>query len=711
LQRRALNLESTPVAASALARPALRASVRSLILLGFGSLLVTLVAVVAGSAWLSREHKDTLDRVQRREIASSALREVHIDGVSQFSTLLYYVATGDEALIPVIEDYGAQTQGAFLKARAIIQAEGDPDEVAALDELATDSIFLPRAVSNILMLRQKGDIAGANAALDDVRPRLLDIQERFTTFADDQSAIAGALTDDAKQTADTAFWLLIASGAAGGVLVLAVSTVVARTILGPLSRLAAAARSVTEGELEARAPTVGPVEFAALGTAFNGMTETLLDRNYELREANEELQDRNRELLDARAQAATDGLTGLPNHRAFQERIRQEFQLSDRKGSSLSLIMLDIDRFKQVNDSHGHVAGDEVLREVANALGHLNTGNDAYRYGGDEFAIVLPDADQGRAMRVAERVRRGFEEWKDMRGGQLTVSLGVASFPGAARTVEELIYGADSAMYWAKSAGKNKVGRWSKEQRKAAAGFIAWPAADIAGGAPDAVAALASALAAKDPMTSEHTARCSAYAEELARELGLNEGERNVVRTAALLHDIGKLGIPDQILFKADKLTPEEWSEMQRHPSLGSEILSNVRAIADVTPAVLHHHEHFDGSGYPHGLAGDAIPLASRILLVTDAFDAMTTNRPYRKAMPLRTAIDELERYSGTQFDPEIVSAFLRVVARQQPAGSSRPTRSLAVPRGTANNRTSVEKPDAADAAVDGDTVPTGRSK
>ena len=219
-------------------------------------------------------------------------------------------------------------------------------------------------------------------------------------------------------------------------------------------------------------------------------------------------------------------------------------------------------------------------------------------------------------------------------------------------------------MYWAKSAGKNQVGDWGKLIRRREDGTLPWYAADRGVKAPDVVAALVAALAAKDPVTSAHTERCSWYTARLAKEIGLKDDETSIVRLASLLHDIGKLGVPDEVLFKPGPLNEEEWAQMKQHPTSALHVLSQIHSIADATPAILHHHEHFNGSGYPDGLAGKEIPIASRILLVTDAFDAMTTNRPYRKAMPIDAAIEELKRNSGTQFDPMVVEAFLRILAR-----------------------------------------------
>ena len=378
-------------------------------------------------------------------------------------------------------------------------------------------------------------------------------------------------------------------------------------------------------------------------------------------------------LRNARSEATTDALTGLSNHRAFHDRIKEEMSRAQESGHPVGLIMVDIDDFKRVNDSRGHQAGDNVLRQLAPVLTAVAGQDNAYRYGGDEFAILLPGIDHEKALEIAERLRRTVQGKIDSKG--IRVSLGVASSPDWATTMDELIYGADVAMYWAKSEGKNRVGDWAQLVQGRKDGVLPWYAADRAVYAPDVVNALGAALSAKDPATSAHTERCSWWAGKLADELGLGEQDQSIVRLASLLHDVGKLAVPDEVLFKPGPLNEDEWVHMRKHSTPALNIFGQIRSLTTVTPSVVHHHEHFDGSGYPDGLAGEEIPIASRILLVTDAFDAMTYDRPYRKAMPVKAAIEELERNSGGQFDPVVVEAFLRILARHgaQPLRSAPP--------------------------------------
>ena len=367
-------------------------------------------------------------------------------------------------------------------------------------------------------------------------------------------------------------------------------------------------------------------------------------------------------LITTRALADTDGLTGLRNHRAFHERIGKETSQALESGRPVALVMLDVDNFKRINDSQGHQAGDNALRQLAPVLAAEVGQENAYRYGGDEFALLMPGKDHAATLEIAELVRRAVQ--RRIGSEEIRASLGVASLSDGAATMDELIYGADAAMYWAKSQGKNRVGDWARLIQDRTDGVLPWYAADPAVHDPDVVAALGAALAAKDPSTRAHTERCSWHTANLARELGLGKKETSIARLASLLHDIGKLAVPDQILFKAGPLNEEEWEHMKQHPTAALRILGQIRSLTDVTPSIVHHHEHFDGSGYPDGLAGEKIPIASRILLVTDAFDAMTNDRSYRKAMPVKAAVEELTHNKGGQFDPAVVDAFLRVLVR-----------------------------------------------
>jgi diguanylate cyclase len=250
---------------------------------------------------------------------------------------------------------------------------------------------------------------------------------------------------------------LILAGAIGGVIAVAASLVTARSILRPLRGLEETAYRVAGGDLDARAGTTGPTEFAHLGQVMNEMVSRLQTREEELLLSNDELRERNRQLIEARTVAATDPVTGIPNHRRFQESIRAEIASAERAGSPLSLLMLDIDRFKAINDAFGHLEGDRILRELGLILAKIDGDDHAFRYGGDEFAVLLPGCTLSEARSIADTVRTNARSIDLGDGRQVTISLGVSSFPETATSPDELIYGADAAMYRAKAGGKDRV--------------------------------------------------------------------------------------------------------------------------------------------------------------------------------------------------------------------------------------------------------------
>ena len=243
--------------------------------------------------------------------------------------------------------------------------------------------------------------------------------------------------------------------------------------------------------------------------------------------------------------------------------------------------------------------------------------------------------------------------------GGAMVSLGVSSYPESALSAQELVDGAKAAMYWAKAGGGDKVGYWGE---LVSAPGISWRRK---GSVTDPVVALVATLERKTWAPAGQSGRAAWYAKRVAKEMGLAESAHNLVESAALLHDIGKLATPDEILLKQGPLTQDERAVVRRHPLVSSEILSRIPNLAAVADIVAHHHEHFDGSGYPDGLQGVDIPIGSRIILVSDAFDAMTTHRSYRNVLSLQMATQELERCGGQQFDPQVVAAFVRIVSRQ----------------------------------------------
>ena len=356
--------------------------------------------------------------------------------------------------------------------------------------------------------------------------------------------------------------------------------------------------------------------------------------------------------LRAMRLALTDPLTGLGNHRHFHERLERELRHAHERRLPLTLCLIDVDDFKRINDRFGHPAGDRVLSRLAT---RLRQSGEAFRLGGDEFALLLPGYDENAALTAATSVVERISALELDQLGSVTVSAGVATSPAHAADRDELIRLADSALYWAKEYGKNRVRAYRPDVIELA------ELKRLASG-PDraarfrAAASLARAVDARDVYTGSHSQRVADLAARTARRLGLPDEEVELTRLAASLHDLGKLAIPEEILRKPGPLTDPERMVLERHPQIGFRMLESL-GVDPVADWVLHHHERWDGSGYPDGLPGDQIPLGARIIFVADAYDAMTSERVYRGRVAPDQAIAELRRCAGSQFDPGIVNA------------------------------------------------------
>jgi len=364
--------------------------------------------------------------------------------------------------------------------------------------------------------------------------------------------------------------------------------------------------------------------------------------------------------------SVTDPLTGVANHRELLSRLDAALEVAQHQQQPLSLLMVDIDNFKEINDSYGHPMGDEVLRSVATTLMQSSRPGDLVaRYGGDEFVIVLGGTSADRAAATAERLAAAvagttipgsFDRIKP------SVSIGIAAYPEDARTRRSLIQAADQAMYFAKHEDRQRICRIDNSiqtyERDPAKLHALLERANLA-----TIEALAAAIEARDPYTHGHTERCGEYAVAIAAELGLASSQWPALRLAALLHDVGKIGISDAILKKPERLTEAEYRIIKEHSQIGFDMLKEVPFLKDELPIILHHHERVDGTGYPGGLQGEDIPIGARVLLVADALDAMTSDRTYRKALPLEEAVRRLEAGAGTQFDAQVVQAALRCLA------------------------------------------------
>jgi diguanylate cyclase (GGDEF)-like protein len=368
--------------------------------------------------------------------------------------------------------------------------------------------------------------------------------------------------------------------------------------------------------------------------------------------------------LETRLSDATrnDALTSLLNRRALEEQLAMEVERATRSGSPLTVMVGDIDSFRTLNERLGHDAGDGALRLVARDLQKWKRRIDvAARIGGEEFALLLPDTDERGAFIVAERLRRAAHRTFSDEPARLTISFGIASFPEHAAEAGTLVHMASRAVLAAKDMGSDRTVVYSPELEKMLYTGEARCQLQLA-----SVIGLAEALDIRDNGTTEHCHAVGRYSEMTAKELGLSPDHVERVRLAGVIHDVGKIGITECMFTKAGPLEDEEWAELRTHPLVAARLLSGPE-FDDLRSWVEAHHERPDGTGYPLGLKGDAIPLEARILAVADAYEAMTADRVYRPPLGEEAARAELALGSGTQFDPGIVEAFLRALDGQRP--------------------------------------------
>ncbi len=390
-------------------------------------------------------------------------------------------------------------------------------------------------------------------------------------------------------------------------------------------------------------------------------------------------------------QALTDVLTGLPNHRALMDQLSKEIERTRRYGRPLSLLFFDADRFKHVNDTYGHPTGDAVLCQISERVGNALRGGDTLgRFGGEEFVVLLPETAAEEACIIAERIRSSVATepvaMAEVVGGiAMTVSIGLSMYQVDGVTEQELLSQADEAMYVAKRLGRNQV-RTAEEARQMGADvellafFEQEKTLEVAlreGVPPEhlretytvrMICSLLFLLARRDESLSEHAHAVSDLATTIAQTMELEPKEIERIGMAALLHDIGKVAIPDRLLQKSGLLTSDEQSLLWEHAMLGAQILEASPFLSDLMPAVRHHHERWNGSGYPDHLSGKNIPLAARIIAVAEAYDFMGKEHPYQASHSPEEIAVELQRGKGTQFDPLVVQTLFEVLDERKEA-------------------------------------------
>lgn len=361
--------------------------------------------------------------------------------------------------------------------------------------------------------------------------------------------------------------------------------------------------------------------------------------------------------------ATHDSLTDILNHRSFQALLDEKLEEAKKENTSISLILLDIDFFKVYNDSLGHQKGDQVLKEVADILKNA-TKEIGYcaRYGGEEFVIILPKTGIRAAKALAEEIRRKVEETEFpgidlLPKGKLTISIGIAEFPSMADNKERLIQKADEALYKAKFVSKNKV-----ETYFSVFDELSLSLKDEEKELFNSIRTLTMVINAKDRYTYGHSERVMEMAKKFAEIIGLDEQQTKDIIFGSLLHDIGKIEISREVLNKPTKLNDLEWQMTKQHPQWGADIIRPLKSLKGSLDIVLYHHENYNGTGYPKGLKGEEIPFGARLLRIIDSYDALTFHRPYKEAMSQEQAIEELQKYSGIHYDPEMLEKFCKMI-------------------------------------------------
>jgi len=358
--------------------------------------------------------------------------------------------------------------------------------------------------------------------------------------------------------------------------------------------------------------------------------------------------------------ARIDEVTGLLNRRCMDEMLASEISRHSRYGGIFSMILLDLDSFKIYNDTYGHPAGDKLLKKIGSSLKNtIRSTDQAFRYGGDEFAVILPQTPVDDAFEVSERIRKRIASSAGAHKISVTASLGISCWPDNGIDADKVITGADEALYNAKRNGSNQT-----QCSPSLLIPLNQVLADIENVEDEdsefnTVCALAATVDTRDNYSNNHSKEVSKYTRMLAAAFDMENQEINNLENAALLHDVGKIGISDDILKKQGELTGEEWKTVTLHPQVGAAIVSRVKSLVPCVPAIMHHHENYDGSGYPQGLKGKEIPMGARILALADAFASITSEKLLHDSLSCDEALEQLKQNAGTKFDPYLVEVLI----------------------------------------------------
>lgn len=620
-------------------------SARRRALLASAVMLVLLGTVGGVATWRTQSDRSTLNVVDQRLAIVTDLDNARSYTLLSATQLAAALLAGDSTRVEAtFADADLIVEESLRDARSNLAAMGDEEESARLDSIIGQVDDWQMQTGSFLAM---GDVVSQDERLQMGKqfvpalwPQFRDTMDELARLSEDQQVQLAGETAAAKQAVDKS--LAVIMGLTTIALLTAFGTMtLVFSVVRPLRALERVASAVASGDLDTRASTEGPQEVGSLATAFNVMVE----KRQLAEEALKQL-------------AATDSLTGLYNHRSLHDILDREIQRSVTNGRPLAIIMMDVDGFKLFNDTYGHQEGDRLLKQVADVLrSRFDDKVVVGRYGGDEFMAILPGTGRNEAAQDSAGLLQALsqERVRPHRGGDLPIvlSIGLAVCPDDSRHKEELVAYADASLFEAKQLSGSSLVIAHREsgdglsRQRTPFGVLD---------------ALVRAVDRKDRYTRRHSQQNAEYAVALGKLIGLSEGAVNALRIGGLLHDVGKIGVPDDILKKPGALTEEEMRIMRDHVVLSNLIVHGVPNLQDVSDAVYSHHERWDGNGYPRGLKGEEIPLPGRIMALVDAYSAMILDRPYRKALSHEEAIAEMRANAGTQFDSNLVEPFLGLI-------------------------------------------------